>query len=253
MASGLELLEETFVDGTLSRFARNEVPEVTDLALADTVDAAEALLELVGVPGQVVVDHQVSAALEVHPLSGSIVREKHTYAWIIVERRDDRSPLLTRHASMDDSHGVRVAKVGRDLVLEVVDGVAWFGEDQDLSLTPRVFVKDRWGVEDGGELCPLRVLAGAAERERHALETAQARDLVLELLDGRRGGRRRDRLALETLELFVGQLLELVRIGNVMLVRALSSLLTPPEHRLLVQPMLQPFATSRERAPDRPW
>ena len=49
----------------------DEVPEVADLGLADAVDAAEALLQPVGVPGQVVVDHQVGA-LEVDALAGRV-------------------------------------------------------------------------------------------------------------------------------------------------------------------------------------
>ena len=42
-------------------FLGDEVPEVADLLLADTVDAAEALFEAVGVPRQIVVHHQVGA------------------------------------------------------------------------------------------------------------------------------------------------------------------------------------------------
>ena len=59
------------VDLALAGLLGDEVPEVADLGLADAVDAAEALLEPVRVPGQVVVDHQVGA-LEVDALAGGV-------------------------------------------------------------------------------------------------------------------------------------------------------------------------------------
>ena len=64
----LELLEQPLVDLALAGLLGDEVPEVADLGLADAVDAAEALLDAVRVPGQVVVDHQVGA-LEVDALA----------------------------------------------------------------------------------------------------------------------------------------------------------------------------------------
>ncbi|MFN7871775.1 MAG: hypothetical protein ACK5QQ_06200 [Cyanobacteriota bacterium] len=45
---------------------------MADLLLADPVDAPEALLQPVGVPGQVVIHHQV-CPLQVHALPGRIV------------------------------------------------------------------------------------------------------------------------------------------------------------------------------------
>src|ERR1035437_1392816 len=47
-----------------------------DLGLADAVDAPEALLDAVRVPGQVVVDHEMSA-LEVDPFAGGVGREQN--------------------------------------------------------------------------------------------------------------------------------------------------------------------------------
>ena len=74
LARRLELLQEAGVDRALAGLVGDQVPEVADLGLADAVDAAEALLEAVGVPGQVVVDHEVGA-LEVDALAGGVVRD----------------------------------------------------------------------------------------------------------------------------------------------------------------------------------
>ena len=74
-----QLLEQAAVDLALARVGGAEVPQVADLGLADAVDAAEALLQPVRVPGQVVVDHQMRAALEVHALAGGIVGDHHAH------------------------------------------------------------------------------------------------------------------------------------------------------------------------------
>lgn len=57
----LKLFEEPLKDLSLACLARNEVPQVADLFLADAVDPAEALFESVGVPRKVVVYHEVRA------------------------------------------------------------------------------------------------------------------------------------------------------------------------------------------------
>ena len=63
----------------------DEVPQVADLGLADAVDAAEALLDAVGVPGQVVVDEQVGA-LEVDAFAGGVGRDQDRDVGVLEER-----------------------------------------------------------------------------------------------------------------------------------------------------------------------
>ncbi len=80
----LELLQQLAVDVALAGLLGDEVPEVADLGLADAVDAPEALLDAVGVPGQVVVDHQVGA-LEVDALARGVGGEQHLDLGIVPE------------------------------------------------------------------------------------------------------------------------------------------------------------------------
>ena len=49
------------VNLALTGLLRHQIPQVADFGLADAIDAAEALLDPVGIPGQVVIDHQVGA------------------------------------------------------------------------------------------------------------------------------------------------------------------------------------------------
>ena len=73
VAGLFQLLEEAPVDIALTRLFGHEVPEVADLSLANTMDTPEALLQPVGVPWQVIIDHEVGA-LEVDTFAGGIRR-----------------------------------------------------------------------------------------------------------------------------------------------------------------------------------
>ena len=64
----LDLQQQPREDLALAGVVGDEVPQAADLALADAVDPAEALLDPVRVPRQVVVDHQVRD-LEVQALA----------------------------------------------------------------------------------------------------------------------------------------------------------------------------------------
>jgi hypothetical protein len=77
---------------------------VADLGLADAVDAAEALLEAVGVPRQVVVHHQVRA-LEVDALACGVRGEQHLDLRVVLERLLRLQALLAAHAAVDHDHG----------------------------------------------------------------------------------------------------------------------------------------------------
>ena len=105
----LELLQQPAVDVALARLLGDEVPQVADLGLADAVDAAEALLEAVRVPGQVVVDHQVGA-LEVDALAGGVGGEQHLHLGVVPERLLRLQPLLAAHAAVDHDDRLRAAE-----------------------------------------------------------------------------------------------------------------------------------------------
>ena len=62
LARNLQLFEETGINLAFARVGRDEIPEVANLGLPDAVDAAEPLLDLVRIPGQVVIDHQSARA-----------------------------------------------------------------------------------------------------------------------------------------------------------------------------------------------
>ena len=142
LARLLELLQQRAIDVALAGLLGDQVPEVADLGLADAVDAAEALLEAVGVPGQVVVDHQVGA-LEVDAFAGGVGGEQHLHLGVVPERLLRLQPLLAAHAAVDDDHGLLAAEQRGDLSLEVVQRVAVLGEDDQLLARRRHWRGDR--------------------------------------------------------------------------------------------------------------
>ena len=104
----------------------DEVEDVDVLGLADPVDAAHPLLQPVGVPGDVVVDHQV-AELEVDALSGRL--GGHHDLGALPEEALLLDPLGELHPTVDDW---ATSKSSGQVLHEVVERVLVLGEDQQL-------------------------------------------------------------------------------------------------------------------------
>ena len=123
---------------------RDQVPEKAHLGLADTVDAAEALLEPVGIPGQVIVDHQVGT-LEVDAFARGIRSQQNLDLGLVNLKascaliRSSRPipPWIHTRASSRP-------KQGTDLGLEVVERVPVLGEDDDLLMRGRLGPRGCW-------------------------------------------------------------------------------------------------------------
>ena len=89
LALRLQFAQQPFVDVAFARLAGDQVPQVADLRLADAVNTAETLLQPVGIPGQVVVDHQVRA-LQVDAFAGGIGGQQIVDTGIVAELVFDR-------------------------------------------------------------------------------------------------------------------------------------------------------------------
>jgi len=127
----LELFQQAAIDIALAGFLGHEVPQVAHFGLTDAVDAAEALFEAVGVPGQVVVDHQVRA-LEVDAFAGGIGGEQDLHIRVVPEAFLRLAALFAAHATVDQHHRLRPTEQRADLAFEVVERVAVLGEEHEL-------------------------------------------------------------------------------------------------------------------------
>jgi hypothetical protein len=77
-----EFLQQTAIDVALAGLLGHQVPQVADLGLADAVDAAEALLQPVRVPREVVVNHEVGP-LQVDTFAGGVGGEQHLHLGVV--------------------------------------------------------------------------------------------------------------------------------------------------------------------------
>ena len=101
------------------------------LSLAETVNAAEPLLDAVRVPRQVVVDHEVGT-LEVDAFACGVGGYQDRDGRIIQESVLPRSAVIALDPAVDFDDGLRVAKQATDLVDQVREGIAVFGENDEL-------------------------------------------------------------------------------------------------------------------------
>ena len=113
LARLLQLLQQAAIDLALARVGGAEVPKVADLGLADAMDAAEPLLQPVRVPGQVVVDHEMRAALKIDALAGGIIGDHDAHDRIAVEGGDGGAAGLTGDAAVDHHDCGRIADACR--------------------------------------------------------------------------------------------------------------------------------------------
>ncbi|MCY1461481.1 hypothetical protein D9M71_791450 [compost metagenome] len=78
---------------------------MTNLVLADTVNTTEALLQSVGVPRKVIIDHQIGV-LQVDTLSRRIGGNQYLYAWVVSKLFLNLAALITVRTTMNGNNGV---------------------------------------------------------------------------------------------------------------------------------------------------
>ena len=93
--------------------------------LAESIDAADALLEAQRIPRQLDVNHEPASVMQIQPLACGIGRNQDIDA-AVVERVDRRSPVVSRQAAVDASHAPRRRRQGGD---DGVERVAVLRED----------------------------------------------------------------------------------------------------------------------------
>ncbi len=135
---------------------------MTHFGLADAVDTAEPLFEAVGVPRQVVVHHQVGA-LEIDPLSRSVGGKQHPDFGIVAECFLRFEPVAPIHPTMDHDHSLGATDHGGDAIMQVVERVLVFGEDDQLLTGRRLGGWDRSRTVSCRGLLDVRGQPGGSE------------------------------------------------------------------------------------------
>ena len=101
------------------------------------MDSPKALFKTVGVPGQVVVDHQVGA-LEVDSFTGSVGCQQHLNGWVVFERFLYLETMFPACASVDNDHSILASKKSGDAFFQIVECIAMLGENNQLLVRRRL-------------------------------------------------------------------------------------------------------------------
>src|ERR1700693_3404285 len=105
---------------------------MANLSLADAVDAAEALFESIRIPWQIVIDHQMGAALKIPPPPCGVVRDHYANDRIRIERSDGRASSFASNATMNYNNRCRLPYPCCDLLLQIFQSIFRLSEDDDL-------------------------------------------------------------------------------------------------------------------------
>ena len=218
LAGLLQFFEQALVYVALACLGGDQVPEMADLGLADAVDAAETLLEAVGVPGQVVVDHEVGA-LEVDALAGGVGGEEDAHLRVVAEGFFGGVALLPAQSAVDGDDGLFASQSTGDACMQIVEGIAVFGEDDQFLLGRGHGVRNFAGavggaglgeradeqlVEQLSQLAPLGIASAAQDASCPGFQACEGADLLLQLIDGLGGGGLVEDLSLLGLDLVFG-------------------------------------------------
>ena len=101
---------------------------MANFLLTDAVNATEALLESVGIPRQVVIDHQVRA-LKIDAFARGISGDEHRHILLVSEEFLRLASILALHVARDRDDRILAADEPTDLLDQIVKSVAMLGEN----------------------------------------------------------------------------------------------------------------------------
>ena len=178
-----QLVQQRLEHFAFPRLGCHQVPQVAYLALANAVDAAKALLHAVGVPGQVVIDHEVGV-LQVHAFASGIGGQQHQHVGVVAEGFLHLAPVVAVDAAVDGDHGLFAAQRVADAQQQVVERVAVLGEDDDFAAAAIGGAHLGLVLQQARELFPLAVAARLHDGGGGAFQLPQDQNFSLQLRDG---------------------------------------------------------------------
>ena len=220
---------------------------MADLSLTDTMNPSKPLLQPVGIPWQVIVDHQMRS-LQVDTFTCGVGGNENADILVLLEPFLYLAPFVPEQPAVNGNHRILTAQQGCDFVLKVAEGIPVFRKDDQLF--PFTFGSKHTLVvlEQLGQLAPLPVLAALAHIVGHSLQSFQRGDFGFQL-----GNRPRSGSLVNDFLLFSFQLSR----GKVIIVKVIivyGSILRPPASEpLLCKPAFQPLSAPFQRLINRLW
>jgi len=112
----------------LARFNRDKIPQVASLGLADAVDTPEALLDTIGIPREVIIYHEMCAAMQVDAFAGGVGSNQNQNFRVLLERFLNLTTTFAWCLAVNGDDVIRVAQKRAELVNEVVERIAMLGD-----------------------------------------------------------------------------------------------------------------------------
>src|SRR5438128_2272277 len=104
---------------------------MADLGLADAMNPTEALLDAVGIPREVVIDHEMGA-LKIDAFTSCIGSKKHFDFWIVSERLLDFQPVFAPNTAVYGHYGIGASDQYLNLFLQIGQCVSMLSKDDQL-------------------------------------------------------------------------------------------------------------------------
>ena len=110
-----QLFKQTLEHHALSCFFRDQIPEMADFGLSNTVDTAKSLFQPVGIPGKVIVDHQVGT-LQVDTFTSRIGSNQDAHIFVLLEKFLHFAALISEHAAVNRHNRLVAAEQVADFI-----------------------------------------------------------------------------------------------------------------------------------------
>ena len=178
-AGSLKFFQEAGIDFSLAGVFSDKIPKMADLNLTNPVNASEALFNFIGIPGQIVVDHQMPT-LKVHTFSSGIVGNENQQVPVLHEPLHHLTPCLAGHTAMDDSNGIMPSQSRLDFLPQILQCVFGLREDDQLAAMA-IGIKHQIIVKDPAELPPFGVFPRAQYSKGLLLKTFERLHLHIQL------------------------------------------------------------------------
>ncbi len=250
----IEFAEQALEHLALTGVRCDEIPQMTDLGLTNAMNASEALLKSIGIPRQIVIDHEMRT-LQIDALARSIGCDEYPHVLVLRKAMLSRPAVITGHSAANHHNRIWVTQQNADFLLEIKQRVLMLRKDDELLAGAVAIEHARIILKQERELFPLSVVPALAKTLRHAFKAGQGFDFRFELGDGRRGRRGVDYAVLIALVLIT---VEVINI-KVIILRRDGIKRTAHDERILnatsptnrIQLVFEPTTTSAQRLINR--
>ena len=144
LAGLFQFVQEFSIDIAFPGFFSHQIPQMADFGLTDTMNPSESLFNPVGVPGQVIIDHEMGA-LQINPFTGGIGGQEDLNLGIMAEGFLDFQAIFASNSPMNHDHGGFPSQKGGNPGFQIIEGVPVFGKNNQFLMDRGLVGRDGSG------------------------------------------------------------------------------------------------------------